>query len=167
MASNNEFGRCKEENKRQSFFKILQRADLSSENMRALPHDFVRSFSDNELSGNMKIKAKWGSSWEIELAKNPRFFFLERSGWQKFVRDNGLGDNEFATFTHERDMSFALNIFKQDGKEILKAPQLVVSKWAVHVHNGPSIIVQFYCGQILSVSINGQDHKRPSPLTPM
>lgn len=71
----------------------------------------------------MKIKAKWGSSWEVEISKNPRFYFLEKSGWDKFVRDNGLGSSEFVTFTHKRKMSFALNIFKQDGKEILQAPQ--------------------------------------------
>ncbi|KAG7573689.1 DNA-binding pseudobarrel domain superfamily [Arabidopsis suecica] len=127
MARNSDYDMCKEERKRESFFKVLQRVDFSSENMRALPYDFVRSFSNNELSGKMKIKARWGSSWEVEICKNPRFYFMDKSGWVKFVRDNALGDNEFLTFTHKGKMRFTVNIFKQDGKEMLQPPQSMAS----------------------------------------
>ncbi|EFH38718.1 transcriptional factor B3 family protein [Arabidopsis lyrata subsp. lyrata] len=127
MARNSDYDMCKEERKRESFFKVLQRVDFSSENLRALPYDFVRSFSNNELSGKMKIKAQWGSSWEVEICKNPRFYFMEKSGWVKFVRDNALGDNEFLTFTHKGTMRFTVNIFKQDGKEMLQPPQSMAS----------------------------------------
>lgn len=123
MARNSDNDMCKEERKRESFFKVLQRVDISSENMRALPYDFVRSFSNNELSRKMKIKARWGSSWEVEICKNPRFYFMEKSGWEKFVSDNALGASEFLTFTHKGNMRFTVNIFMQDGKEMLQPPQ--------------------------------------------
>ncbi|KAL1195997.1 B3 domain-containing protein [Cardamine amara subsp. amara] len=122
-SSNNDFVRFQEERKRKSFFKVLQRVDIFSENTRALPHDFVRNFSDDELSHKMKIKGQWGSSWELQISKNPRFYYMEKSGWEKFVKDNALGDNEFLSFTHKRKMSFDVNIFKQDGKEMLLPPQ--------------------------------------------
>ncbi|KAL1195952.1 B3 domain-containing protein [Cardamine amara subsp. amara] len=118
MALNNGFGQFQA-----SFFKVLQRVDLYSENMRALPHDFVRNFSDEELSLEMKIGAEWGSSWDIGISKNPRFCYMEKSGWEKFVRDNALGDNEFVTFTHIRKMYFTVNIYNQNCKEMLQPPQ--------------------------------------------
>lgn len=52
---------------------------------------------------------------------------MEKSGWVKFVRDNALGDNEFLTFTHKGKMRFTVNIFKQDGKEMLQPPQSMAS----------------------------------------
>ncbi|CAE5983449.1 unnamed protein product [Arabidopsis arenosa] len=70
----------------------------------------------------MKIRAQWGSSWEVAISKNPRFYYLEKSGWGKFVRDNALGNNEFITFTHKGKMKFTVNIFKQDGKEMMQQP---------------------------------------------
>ncbi|XP_020887801.1 B3 domain-containing protein At2g16210 [Arabidopsis lyrata subsp. lyrata] len=103
MAINPDYLRCKEERNNESFFKVLQSLDVSSE--------------------NLKIRAQWGSSWEVAISKNPRFYYLEKSGWGKFVRDNALGNNEFITFTHKGKMRFTLNIFKQDGKEMMQPPQ--------------------------------------------
>ncbi|EFH39642.1 hypothetical protein ARALYDRAFT_330738 [Arabidopsis lyrata subsp. lyrata] len=124
MATNPDFLRCKEERNNESFFKVLQSVvDVSSETLRALPHDFVRSFTDKELFGKMKIRTQWGRSWEVGISKNPRFYYMEKSGWDRFVRDNSLGNNEFITFTHKGNMHFTLNIFKLDGKEMMQPPQ--------------------------------------------
>ncbi|KAL9282605.1 putative B3 domain-containing protein [Arabidopsis thaliana] len=95
--------RCKEERNNKSFFMVLQSVDVSSENLvescrymtmglavkRALPYDFVRSFTDKELS--------------LGISKNPTFYYMEKSGWEKFVRDNTLGT--------------------LDGKEMMQPPQ--------------------------------------------
>lgn len=48
---------------------------------------------------------------------------MEKSGWETFVRDNALGDYEFLTFTHKGKMSFTVNIFNKDGKEMMQPPQ--------------------------------------------
>ncbi|EOA32237.1 hypothetical protein CARUB_v10015496mg [Capsella rubella] len=120
MARNGDYLRCLQERKHEGFFKAVQSIDVASENMRALPHDFVRSFSDKELSCKMKIRTQWGRSWEVEISKNPRFYFMEKSGWDKFVKDNALGHSEFLTFTHNGNMCFTVNIFKQNGKEMLQ-----------------------------------------------
>ncbi|KAL9299596.1 B3 domain-containing protein [Arabidopsis thaliana] len=123
MGTNAGYLRCKEERKNESFFKVVQSINLSSENKRALPHDFSRSFTDKELSRKMKIRAQWGNSWEVGISKNPRFYFMEKSGWEKFVRDNALGNSELLTFTHKGKMHFTVNIFKLDGKEMMQPPQ--------------------------------------------
>ncbi|XP_024016605.1 B3 domain-containing protein At2g35310 [Eutrema salsugineum] len=119
MATNSDFLMCKEERKNESFFKVLQGADIYSENMRAIPYDFMRSVSEHELSGKMKIRAQWGSSWDIGISKNPRFYFMEKSGWEKFVRENYLGEDDFLTFTHKGKMCFNVKIFKKDGLEMI------------------------------------------------
>ncbi|CAN7000948.1 hypothetical protein BRARA_E02476 [Brassica rapa] len=111
-------GRIKEERKNLSFFKIFQSADLSSECMRALPYNFMQNLSKEDFSYKMVIRAEWGSSWEVDVSKNPRFYYVEKSGWNQFVSDNALGDNEFITFTHKGSMSFNVNIYGKNGKEI-------------------------------------------------
>ncbi|CAH8340879.1 unnamed protein product [Eruca vesicaria subsp. sativa] len=119
------FGRIKEERKNLSFFKIFQSADLSSECMRAFPYKFMQNLSDNDFSYKMVIRAQWGSSWEVNISKNPRFYYMEKSGWNQFVSDNALGENEFITFTHKGLMCFSVNIYDLSGKEIViprKAP---------------------------------------------
>ncbi|KAJ4893816.1 B3 domain-containing protein [Raphanus sativus] len=119
MDRNGGFGRIREERKKLSFFKIFQSADLSSESMRALPYDFMQNLSDNDLSYKMVIRAEWGSSWEVDISKNPKFYYMEKSGWNQFVSDNALGENEFVTFTHTGLMRFDVNIYNPDGKEIV------------------------------------------------
>ncbi|XP_010452977.1 PREDICTED: B3 domain-containing protein REM23-like [Camelina sativa] len=123
MSRNPEFVRCYEERKQESFFKVLNSIDISSENMRAIPHDFARCFPDDELLGTMKISVPWGSTWEVRISKNSRFYFMEKSGWEKFVRDNALGRNEFLCFTHKEEMHFSVNIMMQTGKEMVQPPK--------------------------------------------
>ncbi|EOA32813.1 hypothetical protein CARUB_v10016124mg, partial [Capsella rubella] len=48
---------------------------------------------------------------------------LDEYGWEKFVKDNALGHSEFLTFTHKGNMCFTVNIFKQNGKEMLQPSQ--------------------------------------------
>ncbi|KAG7583932.1 B3 DNA binding domain [Arabidopsis suecica] len=72
----------------------------------------------------MKIRAQWGSSWEVAISKNPRFYYLEKSGWGKFVRDKALGNNEFITFTHKGKMRRGI---KTEQREDDKKEEVVVS----------------------------------------
>ncbi|KAJ0264280.1 B3 domain-containing protein [Hirschfeldia incana] len=119
MDWNGGFGPIKGERKNLSFFKIFQSADLSSESMRALPYKFMENLSDNDFSYKMVIRAQWGSSWEVDISKNPRLYYMEKSGWNQFVSDNALGENEFVTFTHTGLMHFNVNMYKPSGKEIV------------------------------------------------
>ncbi|KAL1223717.1 B3 domain-containing protein [Cardamine amara subsp. amara] len=112
------FIRIKEDRKKLGFFKIFQTADLSSESMRAFPYKFIRKVAKKDFSYKMVLKAQWGTSWELEVSKNPRFYYMEKRGWDQFVSDNVLGRNEFITFTHKGKMRFNVNIYEQNGVEM-------------------------------------------------
>lgn len=85
-----------------------------------IPHEFVRSISGNSSSFKMVLKVPWGSSWPVKICKNPSFHYMEDRGWDQFVSDNDLGDNEYLTFMHEANMCFNVNIYESDGKEMLR-----------------------------------------------
>ncbi|KAF3556828.1 hypothetical protein Bca4012_033927 [Brassica carinata] len=118
MDMNSWFDRVKEDRKNLSFSKTFACADLSSECMRTFPFDLMKSLPKEDLANKMVIIAKCGSSWEVDISKNPRFYYMEKSGWNQFVRDNALGKNEFVTFTHKGSMCFDVNIYGKDEKEI-------------------------------------------------
>ncbi|KFK26025.1 hypothetical protein AALP_AA8G193800 [Arabis alpina] len=120
MVKNSGFGQIMEDGDNPGFFKILRREDLSSGIMRMIPHDLIRRISDNSSSFKMVLKVPWGRSWPVKICKNPSFHFMEDHGWNQFVSDNDLGENEYLTFTHEANMYFNVNIYESDGKEMLK-----------------------------------------------
>ncbi|CAH8320143.1 unnamed protein product [Eruca vesicaria subsp. sativa] len=118
MVRNSGYGQIMEEGDSPGFFKILRKEDLSSELIRMIPHDFVKSISD--ASFKMALKVPWGSAWTVKICKNPSFYYMEDDGWNQFVNDNALGENEYLTFTHEANMRFNVNIYEPDGKEMLR-----------------------------------------------
>ncbi|KAG2315799.1 hypothetical protein Bca52824_018921 [Brassica carinata] len=137
---NRGFGQVKEERKSLSFFKIFQNADLSSESMRAIPYNFMKNVSKKDFHYKMVIRAQWGSSWEVDISKNPRFYYMEKSGWNQFVSDNALGENEFVTFTHKGLMFFNVNIYGKNGKEIVtpRKPQTTAPFSGIKKEEGES-----------------------------
>ncbi|CAH2072477.1 unnamed protein product [Thlaspi arvense] len=132
MERNSGFGQIMEEGDNPGFFKILRREDLSSEIMvtllifsyleflRMIPHDFIRSVSQSSSSFKMDLKVPWGNSWPVKISKNPSFHYMEDRGWNQFVSDNALGENEYLTFTHEGNMYFSVSIYEPDGTEMLR-----------------------------------------------
>ncbi|KAG2315798.1 hypothetical protein Bca52824_018920 [Brassica carinata] len=120
---NRGFGQVKEERKSLSFFKIFQNADLSSESMRGIPYDFMKNVSKEDFSCKMVIRTKWGRSWEVDISMNPRFYYMEKSGWNQFVSDNALGSNEFVTFTHSGLMCFNVNIYRRVARRLFYPTQ--------------------------------------------
>ncbi|XP_010504892.1 PREDICTED: B3 domain-containing protein At3g17010-like [Camelina sativa] len=119
MGWNTGFDRIKEERKNLGFFKIFQSADLSSEHMRAFPYNFMSKISKKDFSYKMVIRAQWGKSWNVEVSKNTRYYYIEKRGWDQFVSDNSLGRNEFITFIHKGKMIFNVHIYEQNCMEIL------------------------------------------------
>lgn len=87
---------------------------------RGIPHNFIRSISDKDFSFKMVLNLPWGSSWPVKISCNPNFYYMEKRGWDQFVSDNALGDNEFLTFTHKGNMCFSVNIYQIDCKEMLR-----------------------------------------------
>ncbi|KAF8108078.1 hypothetical protein N665_0115s0087 [Sinapis alba] len=123
-----------------SFFKIFQGEDLSSESMRAFPYDFIRNVPQNDFSSNMVIRMQCGLSWEVKVSMNPRFYYMEKRGWNQFVNDNALGDKELVTFTHTGLMCFNVHIYKENGKEAVtpKRPRTMASLSGIKKEEGES-----------------------------
>ncbi|XP_048625019.1 B3 domain-containing protein At5g18000-like isoform X1 [Brassica napus] len=122
MATNSYIAKLMEESDNPGFFKVLRKEDLSSQTMREIPQDFLKSISAKEFSFKMVLKLpSWGSSWLIDLSKYQSFFYyMEQNGWDQFLSDNGLGDDELLTFTHKGNMCFNVSIYKTDCVEILR-----------------------------------------------
>ncbi|KAL1195539.1 B3 domain-containing protein [Cardamine amara subsp. amara] len=120
MVTNIGFGQIMDEADNAGFFKILRPEDLSSEVMRGIPCHFIKSISEKDFSTKMVLKSSWGSSWSIKISSNASFYYMEKSGWDKFLSNNGLGNNEFLTFTHKGNMCFTVDIYQVDTMELLK-----------------------------------------------
>jgi len=75
----------------------------------------------------MVLRVPWGRSWQVKISKNPNFHYMEDRGWNQFVNDNGLGENEYLTFTHEANMCFNVTIFEADGTEMLRPRKTITS----------------------------------------
>ncbi|CAH8384924.1 unnamed protein product [Eruca vesicaria subsp. sativa] len=120
MARNRAFGRLQEDRKKTRFFKILADEDLSSESMRLIPHEFWTRSECKNLPPKVTLKVAWGSSWTVNLSRFMGFCLMERNGWEKFLSDNHLGDNEFLTFTNEGNNCITVDIFQKNCIEILK-----------------------------------------------
>lgn len=80
----------------------------------------MKSISDKDFSTKMVLKLSWGSSWSIKISSNSSFYYMEKSGWDQFLRNNGLGNNEFLTFTHKGNMCFTVDIYQVDTMEMIK-----------------------------------------------
>ncbi|CAN8255946.1 unnamed protein product [Cochlearia groenlandica] len=120
MVKNSSFGRIMEEGDKPGFFKILRKdQDLSSETMRGIPQDFIKTIPYKEISLKMVLELPWGGSWLIKIFRNPIFYYMEKSGWDKFLSDNSLGDEEVLTFNHKGNMCFSVNIYQKDCMEML------------------------------------------------
>ncbi|KAF8048656.1 hypothetical protein N665_2444s0001, partial [Sinapis alba] len=122
MGTKSCFGMIMEECDNPGFFKVLRKEDLSSQTMREIPQDFLKSISAKEFSFEMVLKLPWGgSSWRIKLSKYQSFFYyIEKKGWEQFLSDNGLGDNELLTFTHKGNMCFNVSIYQINCVEMLR-----------------------------------------------
>lgn len=120
MARNRVFGRLQEDRKKTSFFKILADEDLSSESMRLIPHKFWRRSECKNLPPKVTLKVAWGSSWTVKLSTFMGYYLMERKGWEKFLSDNHLGDDEVLTFTNQGNDCITVDIFQKNCVEIVK-----------------------------------------------
>lgn len=73
-----------------------------------------------DIFNKMVIRTQWGRSWEVEIYKNQTSYYLDERGWNRFVSDNDLGENESFTFTHTGGMCFTAKILDQNGEDVVR-----------------------------------------------
>ncbi|KAJ4716387.1 B3 domain-containing protein [Melia azedarach] len=98
---------------RPCFFKIISDGEVP---VVRIPPKFLKHIS-KELSDKATITVlSSGSSWNVEVGETRSGLYLQR-GWQKFLRDNSLGDAEFLLFRYDGNMCFSVQVFEKSGCE--------------------------------------------------
>ncbi|XP_062023517.1 B3 domain-containing protein Os01g0723500-like [Rosa rugosa] len=95
--------------KEPTFFKIIK-TGFNTDDLR-IPPKFRRHML-NELSETATLELKGSSkgSWTVQVSQIESDIYF-KNGWQKFIKDNSLGDFEFLVFRYERPMHFTIEIF--------------------------------------------------------
>ncbi|KAK9942255.1 hypothetical protein M0R45_007930 [Rubus argutus] len=111
-ASTSHNGGVEEEKKEPTFFKIIK-PGFNTEHLRIPPA--FRKHVVHELTkrATLKLKNSSNCSWTVKVNTTGRDVYL-KDGWQKFLRDNSLGDSEFLQFRYVRNMNFIISIFDKN-----------------------------------------------------
>ncbi|KAF8406360.1 hypothetical protein HHK36_008447 [Tetracentron sinense] len=100
---------------RPSFFKIVY-PGYTTEHLR-IPPDFMKNILKEASETERAIlRSPTGSHWQVKLSNTTNGTYLQ-DGWQDFLSDHSLGDNEFLLFTYDGDMCFNVQIFDKSGCE--------------------------------------------------
>ena len=70
-----------------------------------------------------------GEKWEVKILKKGNDIYLRNFGWQKFLKDNSVGLEEFLVFTYIGENMFKVEIYGKNGleKPCFKKKQEVVA----------------------------------------
>ncbi|KAF8013639.1 hypothetical protein BT93_I1485 [Corymbia citriodora subsp. variegata] len=72
-----------------------------------------------ELPNTVIFKGPSGNEWPAKLRKDGDFVYVQDDGWQKFHRDNALGNSEFLIFRYDGKNCFKVQVFDPTGVERL------------------------------------------------
>lgn len=82
--------------------------------MKRIPPAFLKHVvHDLTKRATLKLKNSSNCSWTVKVSTTGRDVYL-KDGWQKFLRDNSLGDSEFLQFRYVRNMNFIVTIFDKN-----------------------------------------------------
>lgn len=82
--------------------------------MQAIPKSFVDNVK-KKLPEIVVLKGPSGLTWNVRLTSNDDTLFFNH-GWQEFVKDHSLEENDFLIFKYNRGSQFDVLIF--DGKSL-------------------------------------------------
>ncbi|KAM5549082.1 B3 domain-containing protein Os01g0723500-like [Rosa sericea] len=121
-----------EEKKGPTFFKIIK-TGFNTEDLR-IPPKFRRHLL-NELSNRatLNLMDSSNSSWTVDVSQTEGEIYF-KNGWQKFVRDNSLGNFEFLVFRYESDMQFSIEIFDRNASKRITFPDVRTHRRAAAIH---------------------------------
>nr|XP_027122193.1 putative B3 domain-containing protein Os03g0621600 [Coffea arabica] len=88
-------------------------ASLGNSDCEKIPPDFVKKF-DKDVPQTFILEGPQGSSWLILVVKVGECFYFQE-GWQNFVEDNSLENDDFLTFCYSGCSTFYVEIFGKHG----------------------------------------------------
>ncbi|CAI9104408.1 OLC1v1003072C1 [Oldenlandia corymbosa var. corymbosa] len=95
------------------FFRIFS-PKLHGNELKINP-GFVNEYL-KKVPDRMVLKCESGGPWPVRVVKTGNDVFL-RHGWQEFVQDNSLQENNFLFFTYDGNAELAVQIFEDTGLE--------------------------------------------------
>ncbi|XP_010421397.1 PREDICTED: B3 domain-containing protein At5g25470-like isoform X2 [Camelina sativa] len=104
------------------FWKSLSSGqNWKSKSMRIIPDEFVGS-TPGDFEHSVVISVRWGNSWQLWLEREKDDLYMIEEDWDEFVDDNHLGPNDNLFFRHDDTMFLEVQIFKNNGDEIMDVP---------------------------------------------
>lgn len=58
-----------------------------------------------------------GEKWQVSILKKENNMYLQNIGWEKFMKDNSVMNEEFLVFTYNGENRFQVKIFGRNGLE--------------------------------------------------
>lgn len=107
-----------------AYSEILLSLFVSFFFLKRIPPKFRKNLL-NELSerATLNLNDSSNCSWTVEVSQTEGEIYF-KNGWQKFTRDNSLGNYEFLVFRYERDMQFSIEIFDRTACKRTKFPDV-------------------------------------------
>ncbi|EOA22041.1 hypothetical protein CARUB_v10002566mg [Capsella rubella] len=104
------------------FWKSLSPGqNWKSKSMRIIPEKIVGS-TPGAFEHRVVFSVRWENSWQLWLERDKDDLFMQEEDWNEFVDDNHLGPNDTLFFRHDDTMDFEVQIFKNNGYEIMDVP---------------------------------------------
>jgi len=88
---------------------------------RIIPEDFVRR-TRGAFEHRVVFSVRWENSWQLWLEREKNELFMIEEDWNEFVDDNHLGPNDNLFIKHDETMNLEVQIFKNNGVEIIDVP---------------------------------------------
>ncbi|XP_027125313.1 putative B3 domain-containing protein Os03g0621600 [Coffea arabica] len=93
------------------FFKVY--TDQLCSSQLKIPPEFVKKFN-GDVPQTFTLEGPQGRSWQIVAGKVDEYFYFQE-GWQNFVEDNSLENDDFLTFSYGGCSRFYVEIFGKHG----------------------------------------------------
>ncbi|KDP38417.1 hypothetical protein JCGZ_04342 [Jatropha curcas] len=75
----------------------------------AIPEKFARNLK-SKLPDTVNLKSPCGALWEVSLTANENTLFFDQ-GWQEFVKDHSLQENDILVFKYNGESRFDVLVF--------------------------------------------------------
>ncbi|XP_010266786.1 PREDICTED: putative B3 domain-containing protein Os03g0621600 isoform X2 [Nelumbo nucifera] len=111
MVKRSENGSCQD--RKHYFFKIML-PGLPTQQLR-IPPNFTRHIS-KRAAGRAILEDRKGYRWFVKLKQTSSGIYLGE-GWQDFLVDHSILDNEFLLFRYDGNLIFNVKIFGKNGCE--------------------------------------------------
>ncbi|AES89038.1 putative transcription factor B3-Domain family [Medicago truncatula] len=117
-----------EQQDKPSFFAIIKEG-FNTKCMKVPPKIVMDLGEEFWKKASIILVCSSGEKWEVKILKKANDIYVRNFGWQKFLKDNSVGLEEFLVFTYIGENLFNVEIYGKNGleKPCFKKKQEVVA----------------------------------------